>query len=160
MEIERKFLVKALPDHLDSYPHDTIRQAYICTDPVIRIRQKNDQYILTVKSSGLLAREEVELPLSCESFSQLMAKAEGNIIEKTRYRIPEKDSLVIELDLFHGDYEGLIMAEVEFPDLNQANNYTPPAWAGKEVTRDPAYHNSTLSRLTAEQIRDFLDLMR
>lgn len=159
MEIERKFLIKKLPEHINSYPCDMIRQAYICTDPVIRIRQKNDQYILTVKSSGLLAREEVEFPLKGDSFINLMNKAEGNIIEKKRYRIPEKDGLTIELDIFQGVFEGFIMAEVEFPDLDRAAAYTAPSWFGKEVTKDPRFHNSALSRLDPQGIREFLNLI-
>ena len=56
MEIERKFLIKSLPDDLNHYPCDTLTQAYISTEPVIRVRQKNTDYILTLKSAGLLAR--------------------------------------------------------------------------------------------------------
>ena len=59
MEIERKYLIRQLPNHLNDYPHDEISQAYISTDPVIRIRKKNEDYILTIKSKGLLAREEI-----------------------------------------------------------------------------------------------------
>ncbi|MBR0411573.1 MAG: CYTH domain-containing protein [Eubacterium sp.] len=159
MEIERKFLIKKLPEHINSYPCDMIRQAYICTDPVIRIRQKNDQYILTVKSSGLLARKEVEFPFKAGSFMDLMKKADGNIIEKKRYRIPEKDGLTIELDIFQGVFEGFIMAEVEFPDLDRAAAYTAPPWFGKEVTKDSRFHNSALSRLDSRGICEFLDLI-
>ena len=60
MEIERKFLIKSLPDNFESYSCDTLIQAYISTEPVIRVRQKNEDYILTLKSAGLLAREEIE----------------------------------------------------------------------------------------------------
>ena len=72
MEIERKYLIKNLPEKLDTYPHDDISQAYISTDPVIRIRKKNQNHILTLKSQGLLAREEVEMPISKESFLHLL----------------------------------------------------------------------------------------
>ena len=87
MEIERKFLVNTLPEGLEDYPHSEISQAYISTRPVIRIRQKGDKYILTVKSSGLLKREEFEMYISREEYDNLAAKAEGNIINKTRYKI-------------------------------------------------------------------------
>ncbi|MCI9541193.1 MAG: hypothetical protein HFG39_09075 [Lachnospiraceae bacterium] len=76
----------------------------------------------------------------------LKAKADGKVITKKRYRIPEKSSLMIELDIFEGDLEGLIMAEVEFPDKETANAYRPPEWFGKEVTFDKTYHNSNLSK--------------
>lgn len=156
MEIERKFLIHTLPDRLESYPHDTIRQAYISTDPVIRIRQKNDSYILTVKSSGLLAREETELPLSADSFAHLMTKTEGTVIEKVRYQLPEKDGLIIELDIFSGVYKGFIMAEVEFSSIEQAQSYQPPSWFGRDVTNDVAFHNSNLSRRSSVEIQEFL----
>ena len=89
MEIERKFLINTLPDGLNRYPSDTIRQAYISTDPVIRVRQKSNDYILTIKSQGLLAREETELPLSEESFSHLLKKRTGFRLRKfvTGFRI-------------------------------------------------------------------------
>ena len=54
MEIERKFLVKKLPEDLEQYPFSTISQAYVSTDPVIRVRQKDESYILTIKGEGFL----------------------------------------------------------------------------------------------------------
>ena len=68
MEIERKFLVKELPEHLDSYPSQRIAQGYLCTDPVVRIRRSNDDYYLTYKGKGLMVREEYNLPLNAEAF--------------------------------------------------------------------------------------------
>lgn len=156
MEIERKFLIKQIPKHLENYPHDVISQAYISTDPVIRIRQKNQRYILTIKSSGLLAREEVEMPLSKESFEHLYTKIDGIFIEKVRYKIPEKHGFLIELDVFKGVYDGFIMAEIEFPDLDTANHYHAPEWFGTDVTMDPRFHNSSLSKRTPEEIKEFL----
>lgn len=156
MEIERKYLIRHLPEDLDSYPHDHISQAYVCTSPVIRIRQKNEDYILTVKSEGLLAREEVEMPLSRESFSHLATKTDGIIIEKTRYKIPESHGYLIEFDVFHGAYEGFIMAEIEFPDIEAANSYKAPDWFGEDVTMDSRFHNSSLSQRTPEEVKDFL----
>lgn len=158
MEIERKFLIHTLPEHLDDYPHDTISQAYISTCPVIRVRQKNDTYILTIKSGGLLAREEIEMPITRESFLHLLSKKDGIIIEKTRYKIPEEHGYTIELDIFHGVYEGFIMAEVEFPDITAANNYEPPKWFGTDVTMDGRFHNSSLSGRTPQEVKEFIHL--
>lgn len=148
MEIERKFLIKKeqLPKDLESYPSKKIEQGYLCTEPVVRIRRQNDEYYLTYKSKGLMAREEYNLPLTQEAYEHLKPKADGIVISKTRYLIPEKDGLTIELDVFHNDYEGLLLAEVEFSSEAQANKYIPPAWFGKDVTLSSAYHNSTLSR--------------
>ena len=94
MEIERKFLIKSLPDNLESYSCDTLIQAYISTEPVIRVRKKNEDYILTLKSVGLLAREEIEMPLTEESFKHLLSKKDGISIKKKRYKIPDTPYLI------------------------------------------------------------------
>lgn len=155
MEIERKFLIikEKLPENLESYPHNKLEQAYIITEPVLRIRQKDTEYILTYKGPGFLTREEVEFPLSKDAYEKLLSKTEGNIITKTRYKIPEKDGLVIELDVFHGLFEGLHLAEVEFPDEETAHSYIAPDWFGKDVTMESSFHNSTLSNMTETEIK-------
>lgn len=154
MEIERKFLVEKaqIPGNLSEYPHSDLEQAYIITEPVLRIRRKNDTYILTYKGPGLMKREEVEFPLTKEAYEKLLTKTEGNVITKTRYKIPEKNNLLIELDIFHGLFEGLYLAEVEFPDEESALSYTPPAWFGKDVTSETTFHNSTLSKMDSNSI--------
>ncbi len=146
MEIERKFTIRLLPENLESYPHARIEQGYLCTEPVMRIRRHGDDYIFTYKGKGLMVREEYNLPLTKEAYEHLLSKADGHIISKTRYNIPlEGSNLTIELDLF--DYpSGLIMAEVEFPDEETALAFTPPAWFDRDVTNDPAYHNSSMSK--------------
>ena len=70
------------------------------------------------------------------------------MISKRRYVIPQKDELNIELDIFEGAFQGMILAEVEFPTKEAAESYIPPAWLGKDVTFDPKYHNSYLSTLS------------
>ncbi|HAI92134.1 MAG TPA: adenylate cyclase [Butyrivibrio sp.] len=147
MEIERKFLIKKLPDNLTSYKARKIEQAYLCTDPVVRVRRDNDDYYLTYKSKGMIVREEYNLPLTKEAYGHLLAKADGNIITKTRYEIPEKDNLTIELDVFEGKFDGLLLAEVEFASEEEALCYIPPEWFGEDVSNSTKYHNSTLSRL-------------
>ena len=144
MEIERKFLVKRenLPENLEQYPSKAIEQGYLCTEPVVRIRKSNDNY----KSKGLLAREEYNLPLTKEAYEHLKPKADGIVISKIRYVIPEKDGLSIELDVFKAPYEGLLLAEVEFPNEEAAHAYQPPKWFGEDVTYSAEYHNSTLSK--------------
>ena len=146
MEIERKYLIDTLPEDYQDYPCRHIEQAYLNTDPVIRIRKDNNKHELTYKSKGLMAREEYNLPLTKESYEHLLEKADGTVITKTRYRIPEKNGLTIELDVFHGRYEGLLLAEVEFATEEEANSYCPPEWFGEDVTMSSAYHNSTLSQ--------------
>lgn len=147
MEIERKFLIQKenLPD-LSAYSFHQIEQGYLCTEPVVRIRRQDDEYYLTYKSKGLLAREEYNLPLTKDAYEHLCPKADGIVISKTRYLIPEKNNLTIELDVFHGVYEGLLLAEVEFSSEEAAQNYIPPAWFGEEVTYSTRYHNSNMSK--------------
>ncbi|MDE6601753.1 MAG: CYTH domain-containing protein [Lachnospiraceae bacterium] len=163
MEIERKFTVKTLPVNLESYPCHIIEQAYLNTDPVVRIRREDDAFYLTYKGKGLLAREEYNLPLNEESYYHLREKADGNIISKKRYVIPIEEpqfkptsmspagaridhaSLSVELDIFEPPFAPLVIAEVEFPDKETAETFLPLDWFSQDVTNDPAYHNSNLS---------------
>ena len=147
MEIERKFLIDKIPDSIDlsSLKCRRIEQGYLCTEPVVRVRRDNDDYYLTYKSKGLMACEEYNLPLNEAAYNTLIKKADGNIITKTRYEIPEKNNLTIELDIFEGKFSGLLLAEVEFSSEAEALAYTPPAWFGKDVTNDASYHNSNMA---------------
>lgn len=146
MEIERKFIPKWLPDTLSQYPSHEIEQGYLCTSPVVRIRKMDDAYFLTCKSAGLLAHEEYEMPLSKDSYIHLREKTDGILITKRRYLIPLDASHDIELDIFHGDLEGVILAEVEFSSVEEANSFIPPEWFGEDVTYDIRYHNSEISK--------------
>ena len=147
MEIERKFLIQTLPENIDSYPCKEIEQGYLSRNPVVRIRRSDDAYILTCKGQGMMVREEFEMPLTKESFEHLKPKTDGIFIEKTRYLIPHTDNLTIELDIFHGKLAPLVLAEVEFSSVEEANAFIPPAWFGEDVTHSPKYHNSNLSNL-------------
>ena len=146
MEIERKYLIDRLPENLEQYECKHIEQGYLNTDPVVRIRKSNDKYTLTYKGAGLMCREEYNLPLTKESYEHMRPKADGILISKTRYLIPEKDGLTIELDVFDTPYEGLYLAEVEFSSEEQALSYNPPVWFGEDVTNSGKYHNSRLSQ--------------
>ncbi len=160
MEIERKFTLKAIPEQLNIYPSIRIVQGYLNTDPVVRIRQENENYFLTYKGKGMMAREEYNLPLNAESFAHLIKKCDGHVISKTRYLIPlidpkfsnihvqppEDYSLTIELDIFDPPFAPLILAEVEFGSLDAAESFIPPDWFLEDVTFDRNYHNSNLSK--------------
>lgn len=146
MEIERKFLPKSLPDNLSEYSFHQIEQGYLNTDPVIRIRREDEDYYLTYKSKGLLAREEYNLPLTKEAYLHLLPKIDGRLIVKKRYLIPIASGLTIELDIFGGELAPLILAEVEFSTEEEAKNFTPPEWLGDDVTYSMDYHNSVLSQ--------------
>lgn len=146
MEIERKYLVKELPADYETYPHKEIEQGYLSTEPVVRIRKAGEQYILTYKGSGLMVREEYNLPLTKESYTHLRTKTDGILIHKIRYKIPYQEKYTIELDIFLDSLAPLILAEVEFTSEEEANQFLPPPWFGEDVTFSSKYHNSTLSR--------------
>ena len=93
-----------------------------------------------------MAREEYNLPLNAEAYHHLLTKADGNILTKTRYNIPLGNHLTIEMDIFHGKFEGLILAEVEFSTIEEAETFTTPEYFGEDVTFSSEYHNSTLSQ--------------
>ena len=146
MEIERKYLVKELPSNLDSCSSKKIAQGYLCTSPVVRVRRSNDDYYLTYKGSGLMVREEYNLPLSKESYEHLVSKIDGRLIKKTRYLIPLDGGLTAELDIFENDLAPLRLVEVEFDSVEAANSFVAPDWFGEDVTESGKYHNSYLSR--------------
>ena len=87
-EIERKWLIKELPEEALSFPHKEFVQGYLCAEPTVRVRKEGDDYVLTYKGTGLLKREEYNLPLTKEAFAHLIAKCDGRLIHKTRYFIP------------------------------------------------------------------------
>ena len=146
IEIERKFLVKEIPDNLNNFEKIDMTQGYLNTAPVVRIRRENDDYVLTYKGSGLLSHSEYNLPLNKESFNHLLKKCDGIIISKNRYKIPIKNDLVAELDIFKGELTGLTLVEVEFKSIDEAKSFIPPSWFGEDVTSDKRYHNSYISR--------------
>lgn len=160
MEIERKYLVRDLPDDLDQYEHYEIEQAYLCTSPTLRIRKMGEMYILTVKeslrteSSALHNREE-EFALSKQAYDHLLSKCDSGRVGKTRYRINLRrqtgdgayEGLIAELDIFHGRHRGLMLVEVEFPNTHSANCFVPPEWFGEDVSSDYHYRNSYLASM-------------
>lgn len=147
MEIERKYLIERdkLPIYYSRHPYHEIEQAYLCTEPVVRVRKSDDEYYMTYKSKGLMVREEYNLPLTKDGYEHLLSKADGTVIKKKRYLIPY-EGYTIELDIFEGKHDGLILAEVEFETEKQANTFTAPDWFGEDVTFSSKYHNSTLSQ--------------
>ena len=127
MEIERKYLLKKLPDNLDTYRHRHLEQGYLCTAPVVRIRKDDDRYELTYKSGGMMVRQEYNLLLTKDSYEHLKKKVDGRLNTKKRYMIPYEKNM-IELDVFENDLAPLVLAEVEFETEEEANSFTPPEW--------------------------------
>jgi CYTH domain-containing protein len=146
-EIEKKFIVKKLPENLESFPKKEIRQGYVSISEdgtEVRVRQKNNKFYHTTKSTGGLVRKEVEKEITQEEFDTFWAQTEGRRVEKTRYEIPLENDLLAELDIYHGDLDGLQTVEVEFHG-NNIEGFTPPDWFGDDVTENRAYKNANLA---------------
>lgn len=153
LEIERKFLVKKeiadifyAMSEKSEIEYKEIQQAYLTTDPVIRVRRTDDNYSMTYKGKGVLSREEYNLPLTKESFDILLSKADGNVISKRRILIPY-EKYTIELDIFRHPFENIIVAEVEFESVEEAENFKKPEWFLDDVTDKNEYRNSHMSRV-------------
>jgi adenylate cyclase len=146
-EIERKFLVKSLPENLDQYPHKDIIQGYLAITEdgtEVRLRQKGKKYFQTVKSGSGKTRFESEIEITEEQFNSLWEATKGKRVEKTRYNIPHENG-IIELDVYRGDLNGLLSAEMEFASEQASNDFVPPEWMSQEVTSDKRYKNQNLA---------------
>lgn len=148
MEIERKFLVAAVPDGVRLQDGVAIDQGYLAVGEdgaEVRLRRAGARLMLTAKSGAGLVRAESEIELDDGQFEALWPATEGRRIEKTRTVIPLGGGLAIELDVYRGALSGLIVAEVEFPSVDAANAFELPTWFGAEVTDDARYKNRRLA---------------
>jgi adenylate cyclase len=146
-EIERKFLVRKLPDDLTSYPSSDISQGYLVSmdDGLqVRLRKSGERHSLTYKRGIGNVREEREVELTAEQFATLWPATEGKRLVKTRYEVPFGDRIV-EIDVYRDRHEGLVVAEVEFDTEEAAKDFQPPAWLGDDITGDPRYSNQLLA---------------
>ena len=148
LEIERKFLIRKMPHGLERFPHHEIAQGYLTIGrdrSHVRLRRKGRVSTLTFKRGSAAAREEREIRLNRAQFDVLWPATMGARLTKTRYDVPWKKS-VVEIDIYHGSNEGLIVAEVEFPDEISYRKFTAPAWLGAEITGVGRYSNPRLAR--------------
>ena len=146
-EIERKFLLRQLPDQLKRSRHSIIEQGYLATEPAgrqVRLRKKGKTLSLTFKVGRGAHREEREIKLSPKQFAALWPGTAGRRLRKVRYDIPWKN-LLIEIDVYRGKHDGLVVAEVEFPNLAMCRKFKPPSWFGREVTGEKRYSNVRLA---------------
>jgi adenylate cyclase len=144
LEIERKFLV--IGDAWRSLGKGMLyRQGYLASEPnrTVRVRIAGEQAFLTIKgASEGISRSEYEYPIPLDHATEMLDRmCDRPLIEKTRHKI-SYGGWLWEVDEFWGDNEGLIMAEVELPDVQQ--EVTLPEWIGEEVSHDPRYYNSSL----------------
>jgi adenylate cyclase len=146
-EIERKFLLKRLPEKLKRSRRYVIAQGYLATEPAgrqVRLRRKGKTASLTFKVGRGRSREEREIKLSPKQFAALWPATAGRRLRKLRYEIPWRN-LLIEIDIYRGRHSGLVVAEVEFPDYATCRKFKPPAWFGREVTGEKRYSNVRLA---------------
>jgi len=142
-EIERKFLVRDR-SVLDGALGIAYRQGYLTTDPerTVRIRRAGDHAFVTIKGRSRGAtRAEFEYAIPLEDVPDLLALCLRPVIAKTRYRI-DHAGLTWEVDVFEGDNDGLVVAEVELPAAD--TTVALPAWVGDDVTEDARYYNANL----------------
>lgn len=146
IEIERKFLVRrggAYKRVASSCSH--IMQGYLrCQDATVRVRLRDDKAYLTIKSrsdDGGLSRYEFETEIDAVEAQQLLKLCRGGLIDKHRYLVPSGQH-TFEVDEFHGENEGLVIAEVELKSTDEA--YEKPDFIGDEVTGDRRFYNSHL----------------
>jgi CYTH domain-containing protein len=145
MEVERKFLVPEGPV-LEGTEAEEIDQGYLAigTDGEVRLRRKGDHLLLTAKRGAGLSREESEVELDRDAFDRLWPLTEGRRLHKRRHVLPH-EGLEIEVDVYAGDLDGLVVAEIEFPSEEEARAFRPPDWLGDDVTGDPRFLNETLA---------------
>ena len=146
-EIERKFLVLDDSYKHEAFSHSHIMQGYVCRlrGKTVRVRIRDDKGFVTINGpsiDGGLSRSEFEYEIPLADAQQLMMLCEPGQIDKTRWLVKSGDH-VFEVDEFHGENEGLVMAEVELKSADEEPKM--PHFIGKEVTGDRRYYNSYLS---------------
>ena len=147
IEIERKYLVTSLEFKNEYYTKNEIAQGYLSSNPerTVRVRIKGNKGYLTIKGIGNesgASRFEWEKEIELNEAKQLLKLCEKGVIEKTRYEV-KSGNHIIEVDEFHGDNNGLIIAEIELENENES--IEKPHWLGNEVTNDERYYNSYIS---------------
>ena len=158
-EIEKKFFLAHPPTVIGSLSPILIQQGYLAIEEKgneVRVRKKEDTYLMTIKSSGGLQRSEVEFPITQEHFDQLWPLTIGRRIRKKRF-LHDYQGHQIELDQYLDHMEGLWTAEVEFTTLEEAIQFIPPPWMETEITANPHFKNRYLATLT--ETPNFQDLL-
>ena len=150
VEIERKFVLAAIPPAHMLGDGTSIRQGYLAEEGEVevRLRMTDDACVLTVKAGRGRERTEVEVAVSPSDAQALWPHTANRRIEKVRHRLMLDDhaGLVAEVDVYGGALTGLCAAEVEFASLRAADAFVPPAWLGREVSGERGWSNAALAR--------------
>ena len=169
-EIEKKYAIKNLPDNIEIIKIQDIQQSFIYRDVKshIRLRKLDDrkakttQYIYTVKTKGDISYNndyniaklyEIESYISKDEYENLIKRRIGNMINKTRINVPIENGFVVEIDIYYDYLEGLITAEIEFPDEETAKLFKKPDWLGEEL----GYKTLSNGKLAQMNRQQFLD---
>ena len=153
IETERKFLVLDDAYKAQAVESHRIRQGYIAHDSgrSVRVRIRDDKGFLTIKGPfiGAIGRPEWEKEISLREAEDLFFLCKPGSVDKTRWIVPvmvgsARPSRCFEVDEFHGENEGLVLAEIELADAGES--FTKPSWLGREVTDDERYYNGYLAR--------------
>ena len=152
IEIERKFLLRGIPPTMRYAHRVPIRQGYLALDgdTEVRIRITPKGAKLTIKAGRGGVRVEEEIALHSRQAESLWELTEGRRVQKTRRRVrlPQPagaPDLILEVDEYSGALDGLVVAEVEFPDEETSSGFEPPAWFVRELTDDWRYANRSLA---------------
>jgi adenylate cyclase len=148
-EIERKFLVRQVPDALAAGQGDLIRQGYLAFGDAgleVRVRSRGERTFLTVKKGAGRSRLEEEIEIERDRFDRLWPLTRGCRVKKVRHRVKLADEAVAEVDVYGGRLSGLVTVDVEFVSEAAADRFAAPGWFGTEVTDDPRYRNQRLAR--------------
>ncbi len=156
-EIEYKFLVKGDFRPFVTGKHE-ITQAYLSANPkrTVRIRIQDGKAFINIKGSAKasgLKRFEWEKEIPVGEARELMELRESGLVEKTRYIVPANDGLKFEIDEFHGDNKGLLLAEIELP--SEDTPFERPEWLGEDVTGIPSFYSSELSKNPYKNWKEF-----
>lgn len=145
-EIERKFLLANDDWRALANTSSSLQQGYLSTSPLatVRVRLENEQGTITIKGKTMgISRSEFEYEIPATEAAQLLLLCSEPLIIKTRYRIAQKNH-IWEIDDFSGDNYGLVIAEIELSYEDEL--FEKPEWLGPEVSGDPRYYNSNLSK--------------
>ena len=148
LEIERKFLVKNDAFKSEAFLENEIKQGYLNSNPerAVRVRIKDDSGFLTIKGKSDdtgTTRFEWEKEISREEAEALLKLCEPGVISKVRFLV-KAGQHTFEIDEFFEDNQGLLLAEIELQSATE--DFNKPDWLGEEVTGDPRYYNSQLSK--------------